>query len=295
MKKALLLWTAALALTVGLVTADTARLGTLASDSKVMVEGLYPVFEIRVPDTYVEVQVRASLTNFEPGVLLNDTVGGVTTSVYNYIPTGATVNGRKEYRALGTSFYARYQPSNAIYAGWHWEFIGYPGAPTLYSTSTATNPWDIAGNTFQNKQTNHTYALPKEFFVYWFCTTGEAGQPATWGKGTGDPDAWVYVTNQTVNAAEGLQYKRVKWDQGHSMASQLQAGGTPGYTILFQPSRGSLGAIEWMDQNNIKLVWIYQVETGSGVKPKHPDGTTDVWNSLYPSEWRKARIELFTP
>ena len=51
----------------------------------------FPVFEIRVPDGYVEVQVRASLTNFEPGFLLKDG----TDYVLNYIPTGATVAGRQ--------------------------------------------------------------------------------------------------------------------------------------------------------------------------------------------------------
>ena len=57
------------------------------------------VFEIVVPEGYVEVQVRASLTNFEPGFLLKDG----TDYVLNYIPTGATVAGRKVYRALGTT------------------------------------------------------------------------------------------------------------------------------------------------------------------------------------------------
>ena len=49
--------------------------------------------------------------------------------------------------------------------------------------------------------------------------------------------------------------------------SGAQAGGTPGHTILFQPSRGNLGASEWMQQNSDRLVWIYQVQDGGGAKP----------------------------
>jgi hypothetical protein len=48
-----------------------------------------------------------------------------------------------------------------------------------------------------------------------------------------------------------------------------------------------------MQQNHDRLVWIYQVESPAG-KPKHPNGS-DVWNSLYPHEWRKTRITLFQP
>ena len=61
-----------------------ARLGSLKSDDTVFTpaddvaapsvttKDGFPVFEIRVPDGFLEVQVRASLANFEPGFLLKD-------------------------------------------------------------------------------------------------------------------------------------------------------------------------------------------------------------------------------
>ena len=134
-----------------------------------------------------------------------------------------------------------------------------------------------------------TFALKKEYFVYRFCTTGIPADPE-WGMGSGDPDAWVFIANQSATPGDNTEFKRVKWDENSSLTSQLQPGGTPGYTVLFQPSRGNLGAIEWMQQNHDKLVWIYQVESPAG-KPKHPNGS-DVWNALHPVEWRKNRITL---
>ena len=134
-----------------------------------------------------------------------------------------------------------------------------------------------------------TFELKKEYFVYRFCTTGVPAD-AEWGKGSGDPDAWVFIANQSATPGDNTEFKRVKWDENSSLTSQLQPGGTPGYTILFQPSRANLGAIEWMQQNHDKLVWIYQVESPAG-KRKHPNGS-DVWNALHPKEWRKNRITL---
>jgi hypothetical protein len=235
----------------------------------------YPVFEIRVPDGYTEVQVRASLTNFEPGFLLKDD----TEFVLNYIPTGATVGGRKVYRAMGTTHEAKWSVAYS-----RWEF----GYKNIQSTDPATDPWDIQGATLTGTPPG-TFALKKEYFVYRFCTTGIPAD-AEWGKGSGDPDAWVFIANQNAQPGDNTEFKRQQWDQNSSLTSQLQPGGTPGQTILFQPSRGNLGAIEWMQQNHNKLVWTYQVESPAG-KPKHPNGS-DVWNALHPVEWRKNRITI---
>jgi hypothetical protein len=170
----------------------------------------------------------------------------------------------------------------------------------LVSGNTALSPWDIpseditavlqpdAGFIPSPPPAGH-FAFQKEYFVYRFCTTGAPADPE-WGKGSGDPDAWVFIANQSATPGDNTEFKRVMWDENSSLTSQLQPGGTPGYTILFQPSRGNLGAIEWMQQNHDKLVWIYQVESPAG-KPKHPNGS-DVWNSMHPEEWRKSRITL---
>ena len=241
----------------------------------VTVKDGYPVFEIVVPEGYVEVQVRASLTNFEPGFLLKDGAA----YILNYIPTGEVVAGRKVYRALGNTHEAMWSVANN-----RWEF----GFRDIYSTSTAIDPWDIPAETM-NGSIASGYSLKKEYFVYRFCTTGVPAD-AEWGQGSGDPDAWVFIANQSATPGDNTEFKRVKWDENSSLTAQLQPGGTPGYTILFQPSRANLGAIEWMQQNQDKLVWIYQVESPAG-KPKHPNGS-DVWNALHPKEWRKNRITL---
>lgn len=271
------------------------RLGDLTSNStvytpaddidapSVTTKDGFPVFEIRVPDGFLEVQVRASLTNFEPGFLLKDG----TDFVLNYILTDqAPIAGRKVYRALGTQYEAKWSVANA-----RWEF-GYKG---ISSTDTAIDPWDIDGATMVADPVEDpvgAYDVQKEYFVYRFCTTGIPADPQ-WGTGSGDPDAWVYIANQVATPGDNTEFKRQKWDEASSLQSQLQAGGTPGYTILFQPSRDNLGAVEWMQQNHDKLVWIYQVESPAG-KPQHPNGT-DVWNVLHPHEWRKNRITLFQP
>ena len=291
MKRNLLL-IAFLAAIVATLAVNAARLGTLTSDSTVwtttediVAPGVttgagFPVFEIRVPDGYVEVQVRASLTNFEPGFLLKDGAD----FVLNYIPTGAVVAGRKVYKALGADHVATWNAGTS-----RWTF----GYKSIYSTNTAIAPWDIPGNTLTGTPAG-TFALQKEIFVYRFCTTGIPSD-AQWGTGSGDPDAWVYIANQSATTGvPGSEFIRQKWSDASSLQAQLQPGGTPGYTILFQPSRGNLGAVEWMQQNHDKLVWIYQVQDGGGIKPTHPNGA-DVWNSLYPHEWRKARITLTAP
>ena len=282
MKPRTIILSLALIATIPFVVGEE-RLGDLNRDSIVLTPGDdinnpsvttkdgFPVFEITVPEGYVEVQVRASLTNFEPGFLLKK----FDEFTHNYIPTGVVVNGRKQYRALGTQFLAEWDGSK-------WSF----GQDGLVSFENIEEPWKC---TVFSSNTGIAYSLQKEYFVYRFCTTGIPAD-AQWGKGSGDPDAWVFIANQSATPGDNTEFKRVKWDQNSSLTSQLQPGGTPGYTVLFQPSRGNLGAIEWMQQNHDKLVWIYQVESPAG-KPKHPNGS-DVWNTMHPKEWRKNRITL---
>lgn len=271
---------------------DLNRLGILDRNSFVLtpqkpyVYNAYPVFEITVPAGYTEIQVRASLTNFEPGFLLKQN----TTYTHHYIPTGVTVNGKKQYKAMGTFD----TPVIASWNGSAWVF----GINGLTSTDAVEFPWLCT--TFSGGTGGVTYLAQIEYFVYRTCTTGAAAD-AQWGLGSGDPDPWVYIANQTAVPGDNKQYKRQKWNSATSLSSQLQPPvtpnppgvPTPGYKVIFQPSRGNLGAIEWMQQNKDKLVWIYQVENVAG-KPKHPNGS-DVWNSMVPTEWRTNRIELFTP
>jgi hypothetical protein len=266
-------------------------LGTLQRDTLVytiedelIVKDGFPVFEIRVPPGYLEVQVRASITNFEPGFLLKQTSIFVLGEdgpepdsgayIYNYIPTGEIVNGKKQYRALNTTFLAEWD-------GTKWVF----GFAEIESTDDVVDPWECTNLT--SSISDISFSVHKEYFVYRFCTTGEPAD-AEWGQGSGDPDAFVYIANQAAVPGDNTEFKRVKWNSSSALADQLQPGGTPGYTVLFQPSRDILGADEWMQQNAEKLIWIYQVEDVSG-KPKHPNGS-DVWNIMYPSEWRKSRL-----
>lgn len=384
--------------------ADLNRLGILDRNSFVLtpqkpyVYNGYPVFEITVPSGYTEIQVRASLTNFEPGFLLKQNA----TYTHHYIPTGATVNGKKQYKAMGTTD----TPMIAYWTGSAWVF----GIGGLTSTDNVEFPWLCT--TFTGGTGGVTYLTQIEYFVYRTCTTGAAAD-AEWGLGSGDPDPWVYIANQSAVPGDNKEFKRQKWNSATSLTSQLQApvapvqqidtataagtigtsgnitvtvtgalvtgspltvsvaalagdtasvwagkvrdalvarhtdihgyivGGTgtsisltareaaandttlnialangtttgvtaaptsantaagnagaastPGYKVIFQPSRGNLGAVEWMQANKDKLVWIYQVENVAG-KPKHPNGS-DVWNAMVPTEWRINRIELFT-
>lgn len=155
------------------------RLGNLSSNStvytpaddidapSVTTKDGFPVFEIVVPDGYVEVQVRASLTNFEPGFLLKDG----TDYVLNYIPTGEVVAGRKVYRALGTQHEARWDTDAQL-----WDF-GYKG---ISANDEAIEPWSIPGYKLEGHPTPGTFSLKKEYFVYRFCTTGVPSDPE-WG------------------------------------------------------------------------------------------------------------------
>ena len=295
--------TAALVAMIPLVAVGE-RLGSLNSDSTVLTpeddivapsvttKDGFPVFEIRVPDGFVEVQVRASLSNFEPGFLLK----AGEAFVFNFIPTEAIVAGRKVYRALGTTNEAKWSIANN-----RWE-IRISEFTILASNDASIAPWDIPsesifpviseGGPGGAPPPPGYFSVQKEYFVYRFCTTGSPAD-AQWGQGSGDPDAWVFIANQSATSGDNTEFKRQKWSDASSLASQLQPGGTPGYTVLFQPSRGNLGAIEWMQQNHDKLVWIYQVESPAG-KPQHPNGS-DVWNALHPHEWRKTRITLPAP
>ena len=273
---------------------DNARLGLLDRDSKVLtpqkpyIHNGYPVFEITVPAGYTEVQVRASLTNFEPGFLLKK--DGVY--IAHYIPTGEIVNGKKKYEQLGTYEHPNLPDINEIFTIWDgtkWNFSNGALSSQLFSADVVEFPW-LCTN-FTGGVSGSTYSVQIEYFVYRTCTTGAAAD-AEWGLGSGDPDPWVYIANQTAVSGDMSEFKRQKWNSATALTDQLQSGGTPGYKVIFQPSRGNLGAAEWMQHNKDKLVWIYQVENVAG-KPLHPNGS-DVWNSMVPVEWRTNRIELFS-
>ena len=258
------------------------RLGNLNSDAEVFtpaddieapsvtVKDGFPVFEIVVPDGWTEIQIRATTRNFEPGFLVQRN----GSFVLNYVPTGATVNGRKQYQALGTNDVAQWN-------GTQWIF----GHDNLQSTDNQVEPWACVNF---NSTSGNAYALQKEYFVYRTCTTGAAADP-TWGTGTSDPDPWLYFNIQSPAETEG-QYKRQQWDTASALTSQLQPGGTPGRSVLFQPSRAVLGASEWMQQNHASLVWTYSFE-GVGGNDQHQNGQRK-WNDMRPVEWRKARVEL---
>lgn len=283
---------------------DNPRLGDLTKNDRVLtavhpyMHNGYPVFEITVPAGYTEIQVRASLTNFEPGFLLKK--DGIY--IYNFIPTGEFINGKKKYKALGTfTNNSTVEPVSELVATWsgtQWVIMTGALTPNLVSSDDVEYPWLCT--TFTGGDAESTYSVQIEYFVYRTCTTGAAADPE-WGLGSGDPDPWVYIANQSATPGDNTEFKRQKWDPATSLTSQLQPPSgdpvppgvpTPGYKVIFQPGRGNLGAAEWLQANKDKLVWIYQVEDVAG-KPKHPNGS-DVWNSMVPTEWRVNRIQLFT-
>ena len=144
------------ALTLVILIADAERLGDLGSNSEVYTpndeinvpsvttKDGFPVFEIVVPDGWTEIQIRATTRNFEPGFLVQQ----AGTFVLNYVPTGATVNGRKEYQALGTDDVAQWD-------GTKWIF----GHDNLQSTSNVLDPWDCVSFT---STSGDAYALQRE-------------------------------------------------------------------------------------------------------------------------------------
>ena len=165
------------ALALAVLVAEAERLGNLSSNSEVYTpdddiavpsvttrDG-YPVFEIVVPNGWTEIQIRATTRNFEPGFLVRRN----GSFVLNYVPTGATVNGRKQYQALGTNDVAQW-------GGTKWTF----GYDNLQSTNNQVDPWDCV--TFTSTSGN-AYALQKEYFVYRTCTTGAAAD-LTWDSAT---------------------------------------------------------------------------------------------------------------
>lgn len=269
------------------------RLGNLSSDSEVYTpaddieapsittKDGFPVFEIVVPDGWTEIQIRATTRNFEPGFLVQQ----AGSFVLNYVPTGATVNGRKQYQALGTDDVAQW-------TGTKWTF----GHDNLQSTNNVIDPWDCVSFTSTG---GDAYALQQEYFVYRTCTTGAAADP-TWGTGTSDADPWLYFDIQdgsgghpsgdTVWLDHPVNIKRLKWNSATALTSQLMPGGSPGRSVLFQPSRGVLGSSEWMQENHPSLIWAYSFENAAGFDA-HPDGQRK-WNDMRPAEWRKARVEL---
>jgi hypothetical protein len=281
MKQRIMLFSLFLIATLPLV-AQGERLGDLNRDSIVLTPGDdidapsvttkdgFPVFEIVVPDGWTEIQIRATTRNFAPGFLVKRN-GSL---VLNYVPTGVTVNGRKQYQALGTDDIAQWN-------GTKWTF----GYDNLQSTSNVIDPWNCTSFT---STSGNAYALQKEYFVYRTCTTGAAAD-TTWGTGTSDADPWVFINKQSIATGEEPA-AQAKWDKATSLTSQLQLGGTPGRSVLFQPSRGVLGAVEWMQQNHPSLVWVYSFEGVAG-PDRHPDGQRK-WNIMHPLEWRKARIQL---
>ncbi len=80
-------------------TGDPAKLGTLTRDSDVVVEGLFPVFQIWVPDGVTEVQIRASVNNFQNSFRLVKTGAAALDLTYRCL---GTRNGKNYYKVDGS-------------------------------------------------------------------------------------------------------------------------------------------------------------------------------------------------
>jgi hypothetical protein len=273
------------------VLGDSAKLGTLNRNSDVMVEGLYPVFQIWVPEGVTEVQIRASTNNFQNRFLLTEVGGGS----YTFRCTG-TRNGRNFYEVDEYDL-------QCYWDGSAWQF-GYTG---LSSPDNVEFPWQCT--TFNHGEWTVTELNDDGKFVYRWCSTGQDADP-TWGTGVVDEGAWLFFSNQrgaapnppeaTSKSAQRLQ----RWfgntgehAVGTALTAQLLPAGTPGRFVIFQPSRtahlltGPDG--DWMRQSNKFLQWVVQFETAAGWE-LHPDGS-EVWSAIRPIEWRSERLELQRP
>jgi hypothetical protein len=303
------------------VLGDSAKLGTLNRDSDVMVEGLFPVFVIPVPDGATEVQIRASVTNFEPESFQLKQGGEL---LYTYKRIGFA-NGKPRYQATSGG-----EPMD-LYCEWvddalggHWNY-GYadlksrnlsqiskvPADATFFYDGTYVDWYaeDYMGDFTEYSQLLGFVAVaddPDAMFIYRWCSTGQ-DEDAGWGTGIVDGDAKLFFSGQ-----DSLDWRLQEWrgdqvlmddgegnlipdqDKPTSLTSQLQPGGTPGRFVIFQPSRSAHlfegGRGDWMRQGNKHLQWIVQFENPEGWEV-HPDGS-QVWNIIHPVEWRNERKEL---
>ena len=300
MKRNVMLLLAALLALAGVVSSDTAMLGTLTRDSAVMVEGLYPVFWIWVPDGTTEIQIRASVNNFQNGF----TVGGFPD---RYACTG-TKNG-KNYYEVAEDPAASCSWKMVTGGFWAWSLV-LPNHVEVLTLDNVMFPWEA----FPDRITKVTEKMGRDDlrFCYFWCTTGENDFPL-WGTGIVDGAAEMFISSQkgseygtppTEFSSLSMQRLLTKsWDAyvagypDSSMTAQLQTGGTPGHYVLFQPSRSAhlfqTRWGDWMRQNNKYLQWVAQFETPAGWET-HPDGTP-LWNVMRPVEWRTSRTELLEP
>ena len=301
MKTRLLLLSAAIAAIT--IAVQAARLGSLKSDDTVytpsdgvMLEGLYPVFQIWVPEGVTEVQIRASVNNFQESVLLFETGGEPGFEFSQTFRCTGIQNGRNYYMSSD-------QPWDDIHwTGARWEF----GNDFVNCDDDVEFPWQC---TSFNPAWFVFQLDNDDKFVYRWCSTGQDADN-TWGAGVQDGDAELFFANQKgVNPYSQYQMQRWLGDTadataagyaGTALTAQMQAAGTPGRYVIFQPSRaahllnGANG--DWMRQANTRLQWVVQYETVAGWET-HPDGSP-VWSAIRPIEWRTARLELqqeFTP
>jgi len=263
---------------------DPAKLGTLNRNSDVMTEGLYPVFQIWVPNGVTEIQVRASVNNFQNSFRLVKTGAAALDLTYRCL---GTRNGKNYYKVDGSG-------PECFWDANGWFFT----ANELRVVSNAAFPWLCpfpAGYTATELDTD-------DKFVYRWCSTGQNAD-AGWGTGVSDGNAELFFADQNVTSSRSHQ-RLQRWlgntadaPSGTAMTAQLQPAGTPGHFIIFQPSRAThlLTGVhgDWMRQANKYLQWVCQFETAAGWE-LHPDGT-QVWNAIRPVEWRGERLTLLQP
>ena len=80
-------------------TGDPAKLGSLNRESDVVVEGLFPAFQIWVPNGVTEVQIRASVNNFQNSFRLVKTGAAALDLTYRCL---GTRNGKNYYKVDGS-------------------------------------------------------------------------------------------------------------------------------------------------------------------------------------------------
>jgi len=207
---------------------DSVKFSTLERNSDVMVEGLYPVFWIPIPEGVTEIQIRASVTNFQPDEF-NFYETDNSSVLYRYIRDGFE-NGKPRYLAHDpdsgepVDLYCTWQEDDT---GGHWNFgyagikgrrynlpeeVDHPTACTFfYSGEWVDWGGDYSGDydefTAYSSGDGQEYSSPQNFardfdpdemFIYRWCSTGQ-DEDLKWGTDIVDGDAKLFFSGQNGN------------------------------------------------------------------------------------------------
>ena len=229
---------------------DSVKFSTLQRNSDVMVEGLYPVFWIPIPEGATEVQIRASITNFQPDTFNLYEPNNVDI-LYTYVRDGFE-NGKPRYRAHSPTtgdpvdLYCTWQTDAT---GGHWGFgyagikgrrydlpaeVDHPSACTFFYTGEWVDwgAWDYSGDndeftSYSEYGDGTQYAAPQHFardydpdemFIYRWCSTGQ-DEDGKWGTEIVDGDAKLFFSGQ-----DGNDWRLKEWNGNSTLIYREDLG-----------------------------------------------------------------------